>query len=82
MFIIHELSDECMWLDSAIGVHLRHIKIINEVDHKLATRWAEVTTRFFLQRLFKDSLHHFWVIKILIRNLLSYEIQNINNIII
>ena len=38
------LPYECVWLHRAIGVHLRHVHIINEVDKLLCSRWTIVTT--------------------------------------
>ena len=44
MLVVQVLSDQCVGLHSAIGVHFRHIHIINEVDELLGTRRAIVTT--------------------------------------
>ena len=48
------LPYECVWLHRAIGVHLRHVHIVNEVDEFLCSRWTIVTT---YMRLRKVNLH-------------------------
>ena len=48
------LSDESVGLHSAVGVHLRHVHVINEVDQSLGAGRAEAAARLLLQR----RLHH------------------------
>lgn len=52
------LSDECVWLDSAISIHLRHVHIINEIDQFLCAWRTKTSTRFLLQWFFHHFLQH------------------------
>lgn len=44
VLIVHVLSDQCVWLDCAIGIHFRHVHVVNEVDEFLGPRWAIIPT--------------------------------------
>ena len=49
------LSDESVGLHCAVGIHLWHVHVIDEVDQFLGTGRAVVAPGLLLQRL----LHHF-----------------------
>ena len=52
------LSDESVGLHSAVGVHLRHVHVIDEVDQSLGAGRAEAAARLLLQRRLHHLLQH------------------------
>ena len=44
MLVVHVLSDEGVRLHGAIGIHLRHVHVIYEIDESLGAWGAKVAT--------------------------------------
>ena len=44
VLVVQVLPDECVRLDCPIGIHLRHIHVVNEVDKLLGAGRSEITT--------------------------------------
>jgi len=55
MVIVHMLAYECVRLDRAICIHLRHIHVVYEVDQSSAAWRSIVAARFLLKGLFQHS---------------------------
>lgn len=55
MIVVEVLTYECVWLDSPINVHLRHVEVINEVDKPLGSRRGKFTASFLLQGFLQDT---------------------------
>lgn len=53
MVIVHVLAYECMRLDGAIRIHLRHIHIVYEVDQSSAAWRSIVAPGLLLKGLFQ-----------------------------
>ena len=52
--VVKMLSQQSVWLYSAIGIHLRHVHVINEVDQLFSARRTILLPSLLFQRLF----HH------------------------
>ena len=52
--VVKMLPQQSVWLYSAIGVHLRHVHVIDEVDQLLSARRTILLSSLLFQRL----LHH------------------------
>lgn len=53
--VVQVLSDEGVGLHRPIGIHLRHVHVVNEVDQLLAPWGAIVSPCLLLQGLLQDS---------------------------
>ena len=52
------LSYEGVRLHGAIGIHLRHVHVVNEVDHLLGARRTKILPCFLLKGLLHYLLQH------------------------
>ena len=53
--VVHVLADQRVGLHGAVGVHLRHVHVVNEVDQLLGARGAKVAAGFLLQGLLQNA---------------------------
>lgn len=53
--VIQVLPDDGVGLCSPVGIHLRHVHVIYEIDKLLVACGAIISARFLLQRLLQDS---------------------------
>ena len=58
MAVVHVLTDESVGPNSTIGINLRHVHVIQEVDQLLLSRWTVVPSCLLLETLFKNLLGH------------------------
>ena len=68
MVVVQMLSNESVWLNRSIGIHFRHVHVIQEIDHLFATGWTIVLSCLFLQRLLQDLLQHLRSVVVVERN--------------
>ena len=68
MVVVQMLSNESVWLNRSIGIHFRHVHVIQEIDHLFATGWTIVLSSLFLQRLLQDLLQHLGSVVVVERN--------------
>ena len=64
MSVVHVLPDEGVGLHGSVGVHLRHVDVVYEVDQPFRARRAVVPARLLLERLLQHrcivSLYTKW----------------------
>ena len=68
MVVVQMLSNESVRLHRSVGVHLRHVHVVQEIDHLLATGWTIVLSSLLLQRLLQDLLQHLRSVVVVERN--------------
>ena len=55
MLVVHVLADHGVGLHCAVGIHLRHVHVVDEVDELLGAGRAVVPAGFLLQRLLQHT---------------------------